>query len=377
MNDNNFNIKRKKYEFIHYFMIDSPIFNRAIEDIIKMLNEEEKHLFVYRFKNSYDKSNKTENVIYDPSIGKAENINKYMNDHSFIIMHSLCYSGKEYKKIDKNTAKRMIWCVWGSDLYYLKKNVVHFILRKIYRFITRSESNRKKIIKNLKGITIGFSGDEIELRKKYGDNVPIYYALYPSGYFIDDVEKVEWSKEPNSKTRILIGHSSYRYLQHKKYINKLSKYKGKIELHIPLSYGDSEYAKEIEVYAENIFGDNDVYIYNKLMNSEEYIKLLKSIDVAIFDFKQQAAFGNIILLLYLRKKIYLSKKGVMYRGLINENCIVYDCNEIGNVEFNEFTYTENYNNNYKYAKNLLDLDYIKDQWNMLFNFLRNEMDNNE
>ena len=57
------------------------------------------------------------------------------------------------------------------------------------------------------------------------------------------------------------------------------------------------------------------------MPLEKYIQFLWKMDIAIFDFKQQAALGNIMNLLYMGKKIFLPSDNIMYVFLKNKEYI--------------------------------------------------------
>lgn len=80
-----------------------------------------------------------------------------------------------------------------------------------------------------------------------------------------------------------------------------------IKIVLPLSYGDISYAETIETYARTLYGDK-VLILRENLGFLDYVKLIKTIDIAIFDYKHQSALGNIMLLLLWGKKfIYLLK----------------------------------------------------------------------
>ena len=108
------------------------------------------------------------------------------------------------------------------------------------------------------------------------------------------------------------------------------------------------------------------------MKHQDYISLIKSVDLAIFDFKKQAAFGNIILLLYLGKKIYLNYNGIMYNGLTKDGLIVFDAKEIKSGKFLDDNKAAELTPNICYGKNLLSIDYICNQWLTALNDIKNK-----
>lgn len=194
--------------------------------------------------------------------------------------------------------------------------------------------------------------------------------LYPSGYYLEEVEQaVNLQNETRENIQIMIGHSGYAFLQHKKCLNRLLKYKGHIEIHIPLCYGDMKYINEVQNYAYTLFPKEIVHIYHNMMSPKNYIRLLNSMDFVLFDFNHQAAFGNIILLLYLEKNIYLSPYGVMYQNLKTEGIDVFDITEVGCKNLKELAGQKVNGKGKNYAKNLLDKNYITNQWLELFDII--------
>lgn len=134
-----------------------------------------------------------------------------------------------------------------------------------------------------------------------------------------------------------------------------------------MSYGcgGTLYADKIEKYAKKIFGSN-VFVYKDFMDKSEYWSFLESIDVAIFDNKYQAALGNIFLLLYLDKKLYLCKKGIISKELREDGIEVYDADRIGKVSVEDFFRKNKNLTNIQYGYNRLDRTSIAKQWEEAF-----------
>lgn len=364
-------IQMVKYDFVHLLNYNSSKFNKSIYDLI-MSNDKNSHLFVCRKEKNYKEMEKLTNVIYDSDICNVEGIKKYYYNCNVVVLHGNLYSKKDFIKLDDGFVRRTIWCVWGSDLYEnydtLKSKIYHFCIN-LYFSISNVNKRYNNKISRLAGVFIGFSGDKFRIRSLYGNDLKIYSALYPSGYFLENIIKHGCLNK--TRKRILLGHSSYKFLKHKKYINILKKFSSEIEVVIPLSYGDSKYGKRIKKIAEKNLEHYE--IITDFMDSSEYIELIDSIDLAIFDYKHQAAFGNIILLLYLNKKIYLSPKGIMYKGLREEGVKVYSVKDIKNGNFLKDNTINNCVRNYEYSKNLLDYSYISHQWIDALNSVKKEV----
>jgi len=169
----------------------------------------------------------------------------------------------------------------------------------------------------------------------------------------------------------MIGHSAYHFLNHKYLLEKLEKYKDEnILISIPLNYGDNAYAKQIEELAIKIYGYK-VEIIKNYMESDEYLKYLMTVDIAIFDYRHQAALANIYLLLYMEKKLFLNSRGIIYKGMTNEHVKVFQVEDIDKLHYNEFIENKfEHTNGKKFSKLMLDENSIISKWKALIDKLR-------
>lgn len=360
----------KNYNFIHVFLNTSKIFNTATQNLINELDLPYKHLFVYAFEEDM-KNVCTDNSIFDKDVRRTVGLKKYFEIGDYIIIHALNYTTKDIAQLTNEDCRRIIWCVWGHDLYTveLKHNIFYLFARKIYRILKRRkyyDTKAAEKISKFRGIAAGFVGDKFTIKERYGNDVAVYQALYPMEYYSTDLEKWEEPCKVHDSLRILLGHSAYPFLNHEFWIEKLTPYKDRIELYLPLSYGNSEYAKKIKAKAFNIFGGDKVYSLEKFATSQAYFKYLCNIDIAIFDYKHQSAFGNILLLLYLKKRIYLNPNGIMYKGLKSVGLDVFTTDELIEKEFYKKLGCNISNINKEYTKEMLDYSNIKLQWKNLF-----------
>lgn len=358
----------KEYDFCHFFLINSPIFNNSLIDLLQHGDLNSRHLFVCLHKNNYDRISNKENSIYDPKIFKLDSLEKYLQISKYIVIHSLEYSRHDFSKIDDNISKRIIWSVWGHDLYIGMNDgkIKHFLRRIVNSPINPEYRRFKNKVKQFRAVFCGFQYDFVYVRKHFKNN-NLYSPLYPSGYYLEDIQNhIELNKFNNNRIQVLLGHNASPFLNHIKNLKRLMVYGDNVDIHIPLSYGSSENANKIISFVKEHFDENSVHIYTDFMDSCKYINLLSKIDIAIFDNKYQAAFGNIILLLYLGKKIYLNKYGVMYKGLKLQNLNVFETNEIGKVKIDEFINKFDIDTNIQVGKNLLSREFIFNQWRTAF-----------
>ena len=361
-----------KYDFVHFFLINSPVYNTATEKMLTTYSNVFSHLFVYAHKDYFGTS--SANRTCDATIiNSVKAIKEYLKQGKYVVIHALEYSNRQILSFDKATAKRVVWCIWGHDVYFSSNsssntNPIYCMLKKMYDTVLSQK--KRSVINNFKGIFVGFNEDGKYLKKQYGEKLNIYQAQYPLGYSIEQIDTVikQGNADKKSNVQVLIGHSSAPYLNHEKVLNNLANYAGKIDIHLPLSYGcgGTAYAEKIEKLAISLFGSENVYIYKEFMETEQYIKLLNEIDVAIFDMEFQAALGNIFILLYMGKKLYTQIDGIVGKGLNSERLIIYDANDIGKITFEEFVMNNNIKDNIDYAYKRLDEKHISNNWNQAF-----------
>ncbi|MDD2951873.1 MAG: TDP-N-acetylfucosamine:lipid II N-acetylfucosaminyltransferase [Parabacteroides sp.] len=366
----------KKYKYIHLMPGGNSIFNIEFIKFVSNNFTVEDHLFVVFANTPIKDLERYSNVIYK---NKFDLKTSYSFTHlaDWIFLHGLCYSAWELIRMRRDFAEKIVWCVWGNDLYRFSwgdaikesvtiKNVGRWLYARLLRFIWMFADVK---IASFKAAIAGFESDRLELKKRF-ESVRIYNAVYVIGHFSDELDHLEKGRKEGNRKRILLGHCAYSFLKHEKYLDCLRKYADEdFELVIPLSYGNIAYANSIENIARGIFG-NKVLILRDNKSWLEYAELINTIDVAIFDYEHQSALGNIFLLLYLKKKVYLSPSGIIYKGLINTGVGVYDCHEIGSVPFDQFI--DNHldsGNGVKYARRFFDKSELVSMWQNVFESL--------
>jgi len=292
-----------------------------------------------------------DNCLIDDSVFNAEYINTHCLEYKHIILHSLFLNHKEILALTDDAAKKIIWCVWGHDLYTVKKKQLYTVkycfneavhcAKKILRgtYIRQYRHNHAvaKKVGLFHCIAIGYSYDETMIRKKYGQKVPIVYGPYFSRTTEKNIDRLRdmHLQKRNLVTNIIIGHSGFEFLEHEKYLQLLSKYKDEnIHINMVLSYGASEERiKILTDLAYSIFGEQKCTILLNMLDKDAYYEFLTNMDIAIFPFRPQSALGNTKRMLYMGIKMYLDPQGVLAKGFKAGGGVIHDCNEIGKIPF--------------------------------------------
>lgn len=362
-------MQKSHYPYIHLFLHTAKIFNYGAQQMIEELPHAENHLFVYAWEESLP-ARRTEQTVLDNSIMKLDGLRKYLRMADYVVIHHLTYSYEELAAMTKEEARKIIWFVWGNDLYRMppRQDWWYLLVRKVYRALKGKEKYKEKARRTVSGfhaINAGFVGDRDYVRQMFGDEVKLYSAPYPMGYFAEDLDR--WvDTRPHREIGVLIGHCAAKYLKHKKYLKKLLPYKGKIHLYIPLSYGNEIYAMSIYELSSTLYGKENVTVPLTRMSPEEYVKMLSQVDVAIFDYKQQAGLGNLYLLMYMGKKIFLDPRGTLYKGFRKMGCEVYDVRQINQISLEKLACSASDTKNYEVARKMLERGELRRTWAQVF-----------
>ncbi|MDY3113629.1 MAG: TDP-N-acetylfucosamine:lipid II N-acetylfucosaminyltransferase [Helicobacter sp.] len=202
--------------------------------------------------------------------------------------------------------QKCCWILWGGD-FCLGKN--HY--SKEHNFV----------MENM-GEFVQIAGDYAYIVKEYNikGSVITFSSFYTANIFNSNLSIAN----NVNNTKILLGNSADPLNNHLEILEALKSYKQEnIEIICPLSYGaNDEYIKKIKFHAKNIFKDKFKPLL-ELIPYKEYLEILKSIDIAIFAHKNQQAYGNIIQLLGMGKKVYM-RKTTSFLELIQNGAILFD-----------------------------------------------------
>ncbi len=238
--------------------------------------------------------------------------------------------------------KKTCWKIWGGDLYYYK------FRNKDLKF-DQYEEIRKHIIQNISYIITFMNGDYALAQKWYKTIAKCLPAFYPNPINYQILDLLEETKEQSEeKITILIGNSADPSNKQLEIFEKLLKFKNEnIEIITPLSYGNTEWAKYVVQKGKELYGDKFKPLL-KFLPPEEYAQVLNSVDIAIFNHDRQQALGNILALLYLRKKVYIKNDITTWDFFNEKNIKVYNTYKITNSSFREFlSFEDNFKNRNK------------------------------
>lgn len=351
-------------KYIHIFFRDELKFN---ERVVKMVNDShngfniEEHLFVTPFRNIYDELNSNYNNI-ELAPQKVNLLNFYSKRGKWIISHSFKDITTVLTANNKSLSKTIYRFWGGGDMsgYQLKhgcciENIVKRVLNRIYRH---------KMSK-LACIGIANTVDVIVIRRIF-KQIPLMVLPYAVNGMFNSLKKIKESElKVGDRVNILLGHRGTKEDNHITILKVLRKFGDTVQIYVPLSYGDKKYIEEVKDYIETNELSN-VHVLCDFMTYEEYARMLKQMDVAIFDGITSYALANISILLYFNKKIFLNSRGVIREAFDLENIPYAFVSDIKNMSLDDLVATQSFNRVKSDSLMSHDMDYCIGRWRELF-----------
>lgn len=232
-----------------------------------------------------------------------------------IVLHGLFSKIAMFLLVVCGASPRTICALWGGDLYSYGKEKKYIHLIKRY------------ILTHAKGIAMELEDDYKLAQKWYGAKTRYFHTfLYMSNIVREKYSYV--ARKEGMPLRIQIGNSADPSNRHVEVLNKLKGYADKnIEIVIPLSYGDKEYAEKVTCVANGLFR-HKVSILKEFMPIDKYLKFLNTIDIAIFAHKRQQGLGNIVSLISMGKKVYVPSDVTVYHSLSEQGIRLFKTESI-------------------------------------------------
>ncbi|WP_422858217.1 TDP-N-acetylfucosamine:lipid II N-acetylfucosaminyltransferase [Flagellimonas sp. S174] len=259
-------------------------------------------------------------------------IKRMQYEYDFICFHGIEYfAARTILALDEKI--KIIWFLFGYEVhnnprivnkqnnyasltlkYYKKQNWFKELIRPIY-YLFRSNNREpfflvKKAIERCNYCGILYKEEFHDVKEKVGlDNIEfLKFSYYPIEYIVDEDLKVRGSN-------ILIGNSATATNNHLDVFEKIKHIDLKdSKLIVPLSYGTKSYGDFIDERGKEIF-KNSFYPLLDFMPLKDYTNLISSCKIVIMANYRQQAVGNVLAMLYMGAKVYLSKSNTLFSYL--------------------------------------------------------------
>jgi hypothetical protein len=344
----------------HIFFFDKKFTNQYIT-LIKDNYKFSLHKFVIFYSDintdSMDfKFKEFENVVYlkHRKFKSVKDFKRHIQQSNKLIFHGLFSTQLIlFLAFNKKILRNSYWFIWGGDLYNAHWNRNNNLKSKIlYEF-------RKSVIKKIGHVITLMTKEHKLIKEWYSGNPKLHLSFaYPSN--------IATTLEPRipsngSSKNIMLGHSSSKDNKHIEYFEFLSTLDD-IKVYSILSYGDEDYRDDVIQEGKRILQDRFVPITNYLP-LEEYNNLLNDMDVIIFPAERQIGFGNLVNLIALGKKVYLSDKVATKMYFDQIGVETYSINDMKNLLIID---EEILIENSQIIKSIHNLENLISQWNKIF-----------
>ena len=224
---------------------------------------------------------------------------------------------------------------WGGDFYRYKNRKMPGLLHPLrsLRWIA-GRCLRHRFIKNSAGTINLIARDIDEMVKVFPNNTKHFVAPMPDDVMEHhDFDGLVQRPKEGSTCRIIVGNSAAPNNNHAEIFEKLRHLKDEdIEIVSPLSYGSEQgYDEAIAKLGHEIFGDKFRPLFER-MDKDEYVEFLATCDAGAFNYNQQAALGNIWILMRLGRKIYLRENTAMWDDFKSKGACMYSVSELDDAD---------------------------------------------
>lgn len=357
------------YKYIHLMYGHDTKFSKLLLDFIMNPEngfETSQHLFVTPYKNVYEDLKCYKNVILDKS---GKNLYKTYYKHCHLI---ISHSSEELYRIlltSRKIKNKIVYRYWGGIKIPQFDNVSGKWWEKLK--LKLKKDILKKSFSDFAAIGVGNLTDIIDLSRILNKNTKYYCLSYASNEYYNTVNRIkqllDLEKKDNSidKKKILLGHRGTEENNHIDILKKLSNYDSKkFNVYIPLSYGDKEYIQSVEEYVKNN-NEGNIIIIKQFMEFAEYAKFLSEMDIAIFDGYTSYALGNLGIILFFNKTVYLNENGVIAKALESENNTYRKISDIGKISYESFSKPMLYPTDYASDLCIMSIEDRIKNWNKL------------
>ncbi|WP_448377134.1 TDP-N-acetylfucosamine:lipid II N-acetylfucosaminyltransferase [Fervidobacterium sp.] len=313
----------------HIFLTDSIYTKKFMIFILKHFPKDEHIFFTVDPVLYSDVTSAHVRKVNPKNFLEAREMVKTLKSARKIILHSL-FNANFFPVLffNKSLLKRASWVIWGGDAYYnIEKRI------NTNSLIVKFKKHMKKvmlttIIRNLDSVAAFLKADYEYARQLFKTKARYRYVFYPNPVSFDILDNLEKDDKENREwKRILVGNSASWTNKHVEILEYLSNIDANFEIICPLSYGDKAYAQNVIKIGQKLFGDRFKPLTD-FLKPEEYSKVVNSVDIAIFNHRQQEALGNVLALLYLGKKVYIRSETTPWEFFKEKGMTIFDTNKL-------------------------------------------------
>lgn len=305
---------------------DNTFINRFYANLIEA-GVASNNRFVVRTNGSTLKSIKHDFSFAKPYTRKFDDLVGDTAQYDGVFIHQ--FSPLLYKWVATHAFKQLDWMVWGADLYnlpfvraelyapltqryYVGRNtsIHHWLyLAKVWllhaRYRRQAYSRVNHVLTWMKS-EFDFACAQLDALQAsqrfffYENDLP-YHAL-------DQMAK-SGSNAATGRPLYIVGNSATPELNHLDAIDWMEENGVEADLVVPLSYGDMRYAQFL-MKQKPAYRHGTIRFLTEYMSFDAYLNLLASADGLIMNNVRPQGYGNILMMMYLGKQVFLNARNL-------------------------------------------------------------------
>jgi hypothetical protein len=260
-----------------------------------------------------------------------------------------------YRWVVTHDINELNWMVWGADLYNLPSvkaelygdaTLKHYVNRNFsfQDFLYRAkvallhdgyrEKAYAKVSHLLTWMTSEFNFARQHLPSLQAEQQFFFYENDVPYQALDDIRATAVIEQAYRKPIYILGNSSTPELNHLEAVAELEASGVSADLVVPLSYGDKKYAAFLK---RNLsYKGGNLRFMDQYMAFQDYLQLLNSADGLIMNNLRPQGYGNIFMMMYLGKKIFLNPKNLSIPELDKAGLVWQPINAMKNEEYGDW-----------------------------------------
>lgn len=228
-----------------------------------------------------------------------------------------------YRWVAKNDFRELNWMVWGGDLYNLPELDKFCYEPLTYeRYVRRNRSFKSRLYDlkirltqarfskaaygKVNNILTWMSEEYNFARQHLPVNAQHQFFFYENQVPYHELDSVAQPSKNSDRTVFIVGNSGSPTNNHLDAIQFMESNAVEADLIVPVSYGDPHYISFLKKEIKYSYGE--VKFLESYLPFDEYVRLMASSDGLIMNSLRPQGYGNILMMMYLGKPVYLNPK---------------------------------------------------------------------
>jgi dTDP-N-acetylfucosamine:lipid II N-acetylfucosaminyltransferase len=242
------------------------------------------------------------------------------------------FSPLMYRWVAQHSFHELNWMIWGADLYnlpFIKHNFYEpetlkytkkqwwsseflYLLKVFATNMLWKDDAYAKVNNVMTWMKTEFDFASNQIGKLQAAHKFFFYENHVPYKQLDSVA-VSHTKA-TKPLKIVVGNSGTPSNNHVDAVQRISASGREADLFIPISYGDAKYVKFLKKNL-SFYKSGRIEFLSSFMPFVEYVKFLASVDGMVMNNIRPQGYGNILMMLYLGKPVFLNEKNISLSDL--------------------------------------------------------------